>query len=536
MSKNFSLLLALRYLNPIRTHVSVITLISLAGVSIGVMVLIVVLSVMDGFEDMVKSRVLGRSPHIVSDRVINWETDNPEQEWRDHVAEIKKTDKVVNAYPLVEDFVLLDYGGNIMNARMQGIDSLNEETMLKFAKSVKEGNGDPNMGAGYEATISSILAKTYGIQVGDKIELISNRNLKLLKPLIDQKDFTPLSEQKKEQLRGIQLSMQLKMKPFQGKLAMLNPEVQTLKTRLVEWQGLEIRTAEKKLLQEVINLLGSDDYEDDPNGNNFYPTDRLEEIIAKIEEIKTLNVYKSDSDSISEVALPKDVVIAAIYTTDPYAPGPDLYVPISVAQELAGAGDSSQVSRIAITLEDAYKAQKVLDGDLKDIVSGSWQGSTWMEQHKEQFSLISSQKSMMTIALSFIILIAVFSIGAVMFTITYQKKKEIGVMIALGATPGQITLVFTLQGLIVGIFGALIGWGLSLLVLFNLDTIQDTIAAWGFNPFSKSFFGVDSLPYIINTWEVTCVCFGAFVLCTLAALGPAWLASRTDAAKSLRNM
>ena len=123
-----------------------------------------------------------------------------------------------------------------------------------------------------------------------------------------------------------------------------------------------------------------------------------------------------------------------------------------------------------------------------------------------------------------------------MFTITHQKKKEIGVMKALGATSGQITKVFTLQGVIVGLFGALIGWGLGILVLIKLDPIQDAIAALGFNPFDKSFFGVDSMPYIINPKEITMVLVGAFILCTIAALVPAWLASRADAAKSLRNM
>ncbi len=536
MTKNFSFLLALRYLNPIRTHVSVITLISLAGVSIGVMVLIVVLSVMDGFEDMVKSRVLGRSPHIVSERVLMWETTDSEQEWRDHVEKLVEFDKVMNAYPLIEDYVLLDYNDDILNARMQGLDTLNKETMLEFSKSVKEENGNPDMGAGYVAIVSSRLAKDIGIQIGDNIELISNRNLKQLKPLLDQKDFTPLSEQKEAELVAVLASIKTKMKPFQDQLAMLNPETQKLKFQLAEWQMLEIRTTEKKMLQDIIELLGAVGHDEDINGNNYYPVGRVEEIAQEIEEIQTLNVYKADSDAMSEVALPKDIEVVAIYTTDPYAPGPDIYLPISVAQELAGAGDSSQISRIAITLTDPYKAQINLDNDLNNTITGAWRGTTWMEQHKQQFSLISSQKNMMTIALSFIILIAVFSIGAVMFTITYQKKKEIGVMKALGATPGQITRVFTLQGLIVGLFGALIGWGLGILVLTNLDVIQDTIASWGFNPFDKSFFGVESMPYIINKQEISFVCIGAFILCTLAALGPAWLASRTDAAKSLRNM
>jgi len=91
MFKKFSTLLALRYLNPVRTNVSVITLISLAGVALGVMVLIVVSSVMDGFEDLIKSRVLGRAPHIVLDRDhATFQYETAQQEWRDQVEALKR--------------------------------------------------------------------------------------------------------------------------------------------------------------------------------------------------------------------------------------------------------------------------------------------------------------------------------------------------------------------------------------------------------------------------------------------------------------
>ena len=140
-----------------------------------------------------------------------------------------------------------------------------------------------------------------------------------------------------------------------------------------------------------------------------------------------------------------------------------------------------------------------------------------MEEYKQQFGMISMQSFMMTLALSFITLIAVFSIGAVMFTVTLQKKREIGVMKALGATPAQVTNVFALQGVIVGLVGSLTGVGLSLLVLNNLSVLQD-------------------LPYEVNSNEMVYVCVGAFVLCSLAAYAPAWMASRADAARSLRSL
>ena len=60
----FELLLALRYLRPKRTFVSVITLISVLGVALGVAVLIIVISVMSGFDHDLRSKILGFSAHL----------------------------------------------------------------------------------------------------------------------------------------------------------------------------------------------------------------------------------------------------------------------------------------------------------------------------------------------------------------------------------------------------------------------------------------------------------------------------------------
>ncbi|HWH68683.1 MAG TPA: ABC transporter permease, partial [Candidatus Sulfotelmatobacter sp.] len=60
----FELLLALRYLRPKRTFVSVITLISVLGVTLGVAVLIIVISVMSGFDQQLRDKILGFNPHL----------------------------------------------------------------------------------------------------------------------------------------------------------------------------------------------------------------------------------------------------------------------------------------------------------------------------------------------------------------------------------------------------------------------------------------------------------------------------------------
>ena len=143
---------------------------------------------------------------------------------------------------------------------------------------------------------------------------------------------------------------------------------------------------------------------------------------------------------------------------------------------------------------------------------------------------------MMYFALSFIVLVSAFSMMAVMFTVTIQKRREIGVMKALGAAPGQIVRVFLYQGMILGVFGAVLGVVLGRVVIHFRGEIQLSFRALGFDPFAASFTGFGKLPAYNNPLEQAVIALMAFILCSLAALVPAFFAARSDAAKSLRNL
>jgi len=136
MSKtNFSLLLALRYLNPIRTNVSVITVISLLGVAAGVMVLIVTLSVMNGFESLLKDIVLTSRPHIylehrsISDHNVK---SIKKDEWESLQNRLERQDIVKSVSPRISDFVVLEKNDQLLPKSMLGIDTDNPDELKKF--------------------------------------------------------------------------------------------------------------------------------------------------------------------------------------------------------------------------------------------------------------------------------------------------------------------------------------------------------------------------------------------------------------------
>ncbi|NJN06104.1 MAG: hypothetical protein HC814_06730 [Rhodobacteraceae bacterium] len=99
----FELLLALRYLRPKRTFVSVITLISVIGVMLGVAVLIIVISVMSGFDKELRDKILGFNAHLkiysASGILTNWPA---------RLATVESTPRVVAASPFVFGKVLVE--------------------------------------------------------------------------------------------------------------------------------------------------------------------------------------------------------------------------------------------------------------------------------------------------------------------------------------------------------------------------------------------------------------------------------------------
>ena len=159
-----------------------------------------------------------------------------------------------------------------------------------------------------------------------------------------------------------------------------------------------------------------------------------------------------------------------------------------------------------------------------------------MSQYAEWFGLIARERVMMSFALSFVMLVSAFCICGIMFTVTFLKKQEIGVMKALGARPIQIVRVFLFQGMVIRVLGAGLGVILGLLVVHFRQPIHSFLRqVVGFDPFPSAVHGIDYIPAHVNPVEVVFVALGAFFLCALAGLIPALAAAWRDAAKSLRN-
>ncbi len=513
------------------------------------MVLIVVLSVFGGFEQLVKDRVLSYTPHINIERIAPWddpsydESYNPETEWRTVEKSMASLAGVESAYALVNDWVLLDRGGAVAPASMQAIDTSNQSQLKSLQDLIEPGNGHADMGLGDTAVISSITAERFGIRVGDTIQIHTNRNLQEVQPVFERIGEARLVDSAAQRLELIKEDMLNIVTREDTEETVPITQLQDLYfNRLLPIMDENIRRAEKDIIDSVLlHLEQGERSTPEPDDSGFYSFDagHMEQAVQLLDGLKDINTDKADIEEIKHmktVILPKDLTVIGIYQATRHAASPDVFVPLPVGQDLTGLG--AGVRGIALRLDDPYLAAQALENSVLQKLpgDGAWLARAWMQDHQQQFSLIKTQRQLLTFSLSFIMLVSAFSIMAVMFTVTIQKKREIGVMKALGAAPAQLVGVFLYQGIIIGLLGGILGLGLGYLVIENRQVLLDLFASWGFDPFPSEFNGFDGLPAAMKTTEFISVFIFAFVMCILATLVPAVVASRSDAAKSLRNM
>jgi lipoprotein-releasing system permease protein len=183
----FELFLALRYLRPKRTFVSIITLISILGVALGVAVLIIVISVMSGFDHDLREKILGFSSHITihetGDRVMS----NYEQ-----VAGIIRSNQEVRGVaPFVLGPVLVETQGDSNRPSMadapllRGVDPATEGSISKLPTEILPGGTFDLSGRG--VLVGTDFADNLHLRVGDSLSIYSIREIKKMKEAHDQK-------------------------------------------------------------------------------------------------------------------------------------------------------------------------------------------------------------------------------------------------------------------------------------------------------------------------------------------------------------
>jgi lipoprotein-releasing system permease protein len=171
----YELFISLRYLKAKRKQVfiSVITFLSMAGVGLGVMALVVVLSVMRGFEDDLKGKILGTNAHLVI-----LQHGAPIRDYRDIVQKVKGVEGVVAATPFIFTQAMITSESNAHGIVLRGIDPATAGGVINIEKTLKKGTLDilgekEDSSAQPGVFIGKELAQNLGVMLDDTVVVVS---------------------------------------------------------------------------------------------------------------------------------------------------------------------------------------------------------------------------------------------------------------------------------------------------------------------------------------------------------------------------
>ena len=169
MFQALEIFIGLRYLRTRQQNrfVSFITLASLIGVALGVAALIVVLSVMNGFENELRGRLLSMTSHATVAAARGGIS-----EWRELIASAQRQPDVVGAAPYVQLQGMLANGSVLNGALVRGINPRLEKTVDRVGDFMVQGTLDELQTAGYNMVLGRLLALRLGVDVGDRVTLL----------------------------------------------------------------------------------------------------------------------------------------------------------------------------------------------------------------------------------------------------------------------------------------------------------------------------------------------------------------------------
>jgi lipoprotein-releasing system permease protein len=192
-------------------------------------------------------------------------------------------------------------------------------------------------------------------------------------------------------------------------------------------------------------------------------------------------------------------------------------VPLRTAQSLVGLPGGA--THLDLTLVDVWDAQTVADA-----LGGRFavKAESWQQANAQLVSALRAQSISTTVIRGVVMVVVVLGIASVLVVSVVQKRREIGILRAMGATREQVRNVFLLQGAIVGGLGSTLG----VLLAMGLIRLFTTLAR-----------GSDGQP-LFSIMLSPGLALGAAVVATvcgvLAAAAPAWRAARLDPAQAIR--
>jgi lipoprotein-releasing system permease protein len=407
MNIPFELHIALRYLLAKRKQafISVISLISTLGVTVGVMALVIGLAVMTGFQQELSQRIIGASPHIFVFKrsgIADYATES---------AKLRGLPHVVGAAPAILGKALISVAGEQAFINVKGIDPVLEPAVTDIAGAMRSGaltdlrSSDPNQ---VDAILlGTELAAQLGVAVGDSISVLT--------------------------------------------------------------------------LQGTLSPMG------------MIPRPR------RLRVAGTFNLGLTEIDSATGL------------------------VSLALAERLL---DKDEVDTIQLRLDDIYAAPALADS-IPQKFGDDYVAQDWADLNRTLFSALALERIIVSLTIFLIVMVAALNIVASLILLVMEKHRDIAILKTMGASRRSVTIVFMLQGLIIGTIGTTVGaaFGWSVSRIFDRYQLISLPA---------DVYQLSHVPFDVVPLHVVTVVVAAILVCFVATIYPSRQAARLDPAQALR--
>ena len=478
-------------------RLTIVSTISTFSLFLGTGVLVTALSVMSGFEQDLKGKILGTHAHMVVST-----PDRPFTDYREALAAVEKVPAVLAATPFLSGEVMLTSQSNVSGVILKGIDPGSIGQVTDLVKNTDQGSLNyllhPEQIQGLEAQPPLPRAAATGAKEG---------------------------RDRPEHDGGTEAS--------DAGAAAAAPATAEAPVAAPARPGKE---AEATTPSEKI---GSNPQ----NAAEAKPADKPKRVLPGVvigrELAKNLRVYVGDLvhvvSPMGEIgptgAIPKarPFRVAAIFFSGMYEyDSKYVYMLLPTAQKFLGVGD--EVSGLELKLRSPNDTEPAMDAVHSLLssagLSAGFDVQDWKHLNASLFTALRLEKIAMFIALCFIILVAASSIVSNGIMLVLEKGREVAILKSMGASNWAVLRIFLWHGLSMGVLGTLLG------------ALAGYVVCWAFDryglPLDTDVYYITKLPVKVNPSELLAVVGAALSLSLGATLYPAWLAARLRPVDGLR--
>jgi lipoprotein-releasing system permease protein len=223
----------------------------------------------------------------------------------------------------------------------------------------------------------------------------------------------------------------------------------------------------------------------------------------------------------------KNLIVRGIFgTNNREYDAQNAYVGLSTSKDLFEIPDGAATS-IEIRLDDIHNSIPVKQELQKIFPASQYSIQTWYDLHTDLYSVMEMERWIAYAILILIVAVASFSIFSALTLTVYEKKRDIGLLLALGAETANIRRVYLYQGLLTGVLGVILGSLIGLGIIWAQKE-------FGFFKLDTSVYIIPALPVELRWTDFISVSLGALILVMLATIFPARRAAMVSPADALR--